>query len=61
MQSAGIEPGFADVAHQDRFQVDAAEADRQEHVRRDQSEGEDAGDETTVHLQRVHHPQQWRN
>ncbi len=49
------------VGQQDFIEEDVAEAHRQEHVRGDQAEGDDAGDQSPVDLQLAQHIEQRRH
>ena len=60
-QAFGFAAVGADFGHQYFIQVNAAEADGQEHVGCDQTKGERTGYEPTVHFQFGHHVQHGRN
>ena len=49
------------VADQNRVQVNLAESDRQEHVRRNEPEGQNAGDRAAVETDLFKHRQKRRN
>ena len=61
IDSADIHATFADVGEQDLVKEDIAKTHRQEHVRRDQTEGHDTGDQAPVDFQLGQHIQQRRN
>gem|GEM_PF-6976331 len=54
-------PALGDVGEQDLLEEDIAKPDRQEHVRRDQTECEDASDQPAIDLKLGQHIKQWRN
>ncbi|MNX79777.1 hypothetical protein D3C86_1114190 [compost metagenome] len=61
VDAADVHAAAGDVGQQDLIEEDVAEAHRQEHVGRDQAEGHDAGDQSTVQLQLGQHVEKRRH